>query len=172
MSWDSPSDRERERLSQAFGGEWCAGVSPYGPAPVEAEPEPEPVLVRFVSAVLDGSTGAGRVGVAATWSASDPFAVSFAFGSTGPVWVFARDLLAAGLESESPAGLGDVRCWSAGPAFMLSLADSDGGGGAVVSFPRSRVVSFVSDTFEVVPAGCESVDWDQVVSQLLVLEGE
>ena len=46
------------------------------------------------------------------YSAGDPYAVRMVFhaGTDEPVeWIFARDLLAAGLGK--PSGLGDVRAW-------------------------------------------------------------
>src|ERR1700688_56493 len=56
------------------------------------------------------------------YSASDPYAVRMAFhvGTDEPVeWIFARDLLAAGIESRH--GEGDVQVWPS----TQSCADTD-----------------------------------------------
>ena len=56
------------------------------------------------------------------YSGSDPYAVRMAFhvGTDEPVeWIFARDLLAAGIESRQ--GEGDVQVWPS----PMSCADDD-----------------------------------------------
>ena len=59
------------------------------------------------------------------YSGSDPYAVRMAFhvGTDEPVeWIFARDLLAAGIESRQ--GEGDVQVWPS-PASVAETDDLD-----------------------------------------------
>ena len=114
------------------------------------------------------------------YSCSDPYAVRMAFhvGTDEPVeWIFARDLLAAGLESRQ--GEGDVQVW---PSAM-SCAETDdldvigsaepqqprGIGGKVLNIelsspfgqahfeaPAQAMRAFLRRTYQIVPAGKES----------------
>src|SRR5690606_33415177 len=59
----------------------------------------------------------------------DPFAAQFAFGDgEGPVWHFARDLLADGVRSREPVGDADVQVWRGlSPGLVwLRLSGRDG----------------------------------------------
>jgi hypothetical protein len=111
------------------------------------------------------------------YSGSDPYAVRMAFhvGTDEPVeWIFARDLLAAGIESRQ--GEGDVHVW---PSAM-SCAETDGldvigsakpreVGGKVLNIelsspfgqahfeaPAQALAAFLRRTYQIVPAGKES----------------
>src|SRR5713101_7408122 len=67
------------------------------------------------------------------YSGSDPYAVRMAFhvGTDEPVeWIFARDLLAAGIESRQ--GEGDVQVWPS-PVSVAETSDL-----AVMGAPESR----------------------------------
>src|SRR5256714_7570896 len=60
------------------------------------------------------------------YSGSDPYAVRMAFqvGTDEPVeWIFARDLLAAGIESRQ--GEGDVQVWPS-PVSVAEASELDG----------------------------------------------
>src|ERR1035438_6007666 len=93
------------------------------------------------------------------YSGSDPYATRMAFhvGTDEPVeWIFARDLLAAGLDG--PAGEGDVRVWPAeddGQA-VLNIALSSPFGHAHFEAPLIATAAFLSRTFQVIAAGQES----------------
>ena len=114
------------------------------------------------------------------YSGDDPYAVRMAFhvGTDEPVeWIFARDLLAAGIESRQ--GEGDVQVW---PSAM-SCAETDdldairspqtqgaqGAGGKVLNIelsspfgqahfeaPAQAMSAFLRRTYQIVPAGKES----------------
>jgi Streptomyces sporulation and cell division protein, SsgA len=88
----------------------------------------------------------------------DPYAIRMAFhvGTDDPVeWIFARDLLAEGLDGV--AGAGDVRVWPSTAAHrdVLNLALSSPFGQAHFEAPLTALTGFLLRTFEVVPAGRE-----------------
>jgi hypothetical protein len=106
------------------------------------------------------------------YSVEDPYAVRMAFhvGTDEPVeWIFARDLLAMGLEG--PAGEGDIQVWPAGGHGdeLLNIALSSPFGEAHFKAPRSLAAVFLSRTYEVIPAGHETgyVDVDAELDGLL-----
>src|SRR5258707_9858798 len=87
------------------------------------------------------------------YSGSDPYAIRMAFhvGTDEPVeWIFARDLLAVGLEGA--AGEGDVRVWPADEEGqeLLNIALSSPFGEAHFEAPRSSTSAFLSRTYEVI----------------------
>ena len=106
------------------------------------------------------------------YSAEDPYAIRMAFhvGSDEPVeWIFARDLLAVGLEG--PAGEGDVQVWPTDDhgRELLNIALSSPFGDAHFEAPRASTAAFLSRTYEVIPAGNESeyIDVDAELDELL-----
>jgi Streptomyces sporulation and cell division protein, SsgA len=106
------------------------------------------------------------------YSADDPFAIRMAFhvGTDEPVeWIFARDLLATGLEG--PAGEGDVQVWpdDAYGHEILNIALSSPFGEAHFEAPAGATAAFLQRTFEVIAAGQESefVDLDSELEELL-----
>jgi hypothetical protein len=126
---------------------------------------------------LTVSTGTGEADLDAElrYDPSDPFAVSLAIGvdcGEPVVWTFARDLLAAGVNSA--AGEGDItiepdvsegfgteerrlRVTLATDCMATMLASTD------------RVVEFLVETFALVPTGTEldRVDFDAEITALL-----
>ncbi|HEY5360595.1 MAG TPA: SsgA family sporulation/cell division regulator [Streptosporangiaceae bacterium] len=106
------------------------------------------------------------------YSADDPYAIRMAFhvGADEPVeWIFARELLAVGLEG--PAGEGDVQVW---PSLergleVLNLALSSPFGEAHFEVPRSATAEFLSRTYGMIAAGRESefLDVDNELDELL-----
>jgi hypothetical protein len=106
------------------------------------------------------------------YSAEDPYAIRMAFhvGTDEPVeWIFARDLLAVGLEC--PAGEGDVQVWPGedGEDEVLNIALSSPFGEAQFVAPRDSTAAFLTRTYEVVALGHESeyVDVDGELDELL-----
>jgi len=88
----------------------------------------------------------------------DPYAIRMAFhvGTDDPVeWIFARDLLAEGLDHV--AGDGDVRVWPSTAAHrdVLNPALSSPFRQAHFEAPLTAMTGFLLRTFEVVPAGRE-----------------
>ena len=88
----------------------------------------------------------------------DPYAIrmSFHVGMDGPVeWIFARDLLAVGMQT--PAGEGDVRVWPAPERDqdVLNISLSSPFGQAHFEVSLAALSGFLLRTFEVVPLGRE-----------------
>jgi Streptomyces sporulation and cell division protein, SsgA len=102
------------------------------------------------------------------YDTSDPYAVraTFLAGEDSVEWVFARDLLAAGVNR--PVGDGDVHVWPRGPEVVL-IALSSPDGKAVLAAPMAKVAGFVARTYELVAAGDESrhVDVEAAIARLL-----
>jgi hypothetical protein len=111
------------------------------------------------------------------YSGSDPYAVRMAFhvGTDEPVeWIFARDLLAAGIESRQ--GDGDVQVWPSAvsvadtgdldligtaepqrtPGKVLNIELSSPFGQACFEAPAEAMSAFLQRTYQIVPAGQES----------------
>ncbi|HEV2377901.1 MAG TPA: SsgA family sporulation/cell division regulator [Streptosporangiaceae bacterium] len=118
--------------------------------------------------------GHGEVPLTASLSyrGDDPYAIRMAFhvGTDEPVeWIFARDLLAAGLDHA--AGEGDVRVWPGTRSHrdVLHLSLSSPFGQAEFEVPLVAMTGFLARTFEVVPAGheCDFIDIDGEVNELL-----
>ena len=119
------------------------------------------------------------------YSGSDPYAVRMAFhvGTDEPVeWIFARDLLAAGIESRQ--GEGDVQVWPS-PMSCAEAGDLDGigdTGGKILNIelsspfgqahfeaPAQAMSAFLKRTYQIVPPGRESsyVDVETELNDLL-----
>lgn len=104
-----------------------------------------------------------------SYSESDPYAVGAAFhvgpdSDSDPVeWVFARDLLSAGLLGWT--GAGDVRAWidECGEVLSIKLSADHS---AVFEFPADDVVGFLRCTYQLVPEGAEQIDVDALINQL------
>ena len=112
------------------------------------------------------------------YSGNDPYAIRMAFhvGTDEPVeWIFARDLLAAGIESRQ--GEGDVQVWQSEPAdaeegsddVVLNIELSSPFGQAHFEAPAEAMSAFLRKTYQVVPAGKESgfVDIEAELNDLL-----
>jgi hypothetical protein len=106
------------------------------------------------------------------YSADDPYAIRMAFhvGADEPVeWIFARELLAAGLHG--PAGEGDVQVWPSEDAGVevLNLALSSPFGEAHFEAPRNATAEFLHRTYDMIARGRESefLDLDGELDDLL-----
>jgi hypothetical protein len=124
------------------------------------------------------------------YSGSDPYAVRMAFhvGTDEPVeWIFARDLLAAGIESRQ--GNGDVQVWPSlvsvaetgdlDPIDAAELTETRGKvlnielsspfGQAHFEAPAEAMSAFLRRTYQIVPAGQESrhIDIETELNELL-----
>jgi len=124
------------------------------------------------------------------YSGSDPYAVRMAFhvGTDEPVeWIFARDLLAAGIESRQ--GDGDVQVWPSSTSVaetsgldMIGAAESQETQGKVLNIelsspfgqarfeaPAEAMAAFLQRTYQIVPAGQESryIDIETELNDLL-----
>jgi Streptomyces sporulation and cell division protein, SsgA len=122
------------------------------------------------------------------YSGRDPYAVRMAFhvGTDEPVeWIFARDLLSAGIESRQ--GEGDVQVWPSarscaeadGPDLTGAAADTEGTvlnielsspfGQAHFEAPAQAMSAFLDRTYQIVPAGQEGdyVDIEAELNDLL-----
>jgi Streptomyces sporulation and cell division protein, SsgA len=100
------------------------------------------------------------------YTGDDPYAVRVAFHSgtdEAVEWIFARDLLAAGLTE--PAGAGDVRAWPSpagdgGGAPVLNIILSSPFGEAHFEAPMTAMAEFLRRTYNAIPAGRESDFFD------------
>ena len=110
------------------------------------------------------------------YSHEDPYAISIAFeaGLTEPVeWIFARDLLAMGIEGRE--GLGDVTVWPSAdseggaPGSVLHIELSSPLGQAHFEAPAREISDFLGRTYQIVPAGEESehIDIEAELNDLL-----
>jgi Streptomyces sporulation and cell division protein, SsgA len=123
------------------------------------------------------------------YSGSDPYAVRMAFhvGTDEPVeWIFARDLLAAGVESRQ--GEGDVQVWPSAsaaetgeldvigapesrgiPGKVLNIELSSPFGQAHFEAPAEAMSAFLQRTYQIVPAGQEGrhIDIETELNDLL-----
>jgi sporulation and cell division protein SsgA len=96
------------------------------------------------------------------YSGDDPYAVRMAFhvGKNEPIeWIFARDLLAAGLSG--PSGEGDVRTWPSASGTgdgdtVLNIVLSSPFGRAHFEAPMTAMATFLRRTYDAIPAGRES----------------
>ncbi|ROP26603.1 SsgA family sporulation/cell division regulator [Pseudokineococcus lusitanus] len=129
-----------------------------------------PVDLRLVSPEGD----AVALPVTLRYTSDDPFAVTVAFGTGADAgadvqWVFARELLLAGLDAAS--GDGDVRVWPAadGRPDTTCVALSSPDGRALLEASTSDLRAFVVRTLAVVPRGGESrcMDLDAEIGHLL-----
>lgn len=112
-----------------------------------------------------------RAPVLSRWSYSpgEPFAITVEFQTESDAWitwVFARDLLLAGLKA--PAGLGDVRFVpfeDEGDRLLLFQVESDQGR-ASWFLNRDDAEEFATMTLDSVPVGTESehVDMDAMIA--------
>jgi hypothetical protein len=106
-----------------------------------------------------------------TYSLTDPYAVQVAFHTGGAEvveWTFARSLLTDGVTH--PVGDGDVQVWPASnagqPTVCLSL--SSPAGQALFEASLNGVVEFLTQSYTIVPTGCES-DFVDVDAELAAL---
>lgn len=107
------------------------------------------------------------------YTATDPLAVEALFDDDSPEpirWVFARDLLAAGLDRRT--GEGDVVVWpthdaDGRPAVHLRLRSPDGD--ALLEGSAVALAEFLAATWRLVPPGTEQehLDVDAVLDALL-----
>lgn len=98
----------------------------------------------------------------------DPYAIrmSFHVGMNDPVeWLFARDLLAVGMQT--PVGEGDVRVWPT-PAHgpdVVNISLSSPFGRAHFEASQAALSGFLLRTYEAVPLGRES-DFIEIEGEL------
>ena len=100
------------------------------------------------------------------YTGDDPYAVRMAFhvGTDEAVeWIFARDLLTAGLTE--PAGVGDVRAWPSlssdgGGEPVLNIVLSSPFGKAHFEAPMMEMAEFLRRTYDAIPAGREGNFFD------------
>jgi Streptomyces sporulation and cell division protein, SsgA len=121
------------------------------------------------------------------YNGTDPYAVRMAFhvGTDEPVeWIFARDLLATGIESRQ--GEGDVLVWPSARSCaetdgldVIGVADTEDTvlnielsspfGQAHFEAPAQAIAAFLRRTYQIVPAGQESdyIDIEAELNDLL-----
>lgn len=141
-----------------------------------------PVRADLDLRLVLGAQRTATVPVRLVYTASDPWAVTAIFGTAdGDVtWVFARELLEAGLVG--PAGDGDVAVWPVrgddaqaddvdrrGVRDLLYLSLASPHGSALLEADLDGVRAFLDDSYAAVPAGTESshLHVDDVIARIL-----
>ncbi|MFD9794121.1 SsgA family sporulation/cell division regulator [Streptomyces sp. NPDC059070] len=125
----------------------------------------------YVELLHEGGDAMTPVEAVMTYDSDDPLAVSVDFvcgNGTHTTWTMGRDLVAEGLTSRRPVGLGDVRVWHCGDGGLRIRLDSDEGSADLLA-GREDVADFLSRTYRLVPVGSElgGYDVDKVVTLLL-----
>ncbi len=105
-----------------------------------------------------------------TYRTSDPFAISMIFtGEEGDLteWHIARDLIATGVVSDKPYGVGDVVTWRVDDTLFITLHNDEGK--AELIMPRRKVMKFLKEIYDAVPEGFElnHVNIDEAIESLL-----
>ena len=136
-------------------------------------PGPTPTSVRVsldLRLVLGGDRGL-LVPAVLDYDVAEPFAITATFRTAdGDVtWMFARELLAAGLEH--PSGEGDVAVW---PSLMhghdtVSISLTSPNGQALLEADRGELERFLARTDRICAPGLESdlLDVDVAIAALL-----
>ncbi|MFK0180519.1 SsgA family sporulation/cell division regulator [Streptomyces xanthochromogenes] len=144
---------------------------------------------QFMHAEITGRLHVDREGIHTLplvvrfrYRATDPYAVEAVFGpdDMDVTWVFARELLAAGVHAKT--GDGDVTVWpglhgpAVGPWIYIELKPPSGT--ALLSLPRARVEEFLNETNIAVPPGteerhlaCTLPDFESQLTQLTGNQG-
>jgi hypothetical protein len=101
--------------------------------------------------------GSGKVEVTLVYDPADPWAVTLLVA--GHAWLFARDVLAAGLYE--PAGEGDVQISpdTGGVFGRIVLTLSSPTGTAALALPRGTAEKLLEAAEALVPPGRERIDW-------------
>jgi Streptomyces sporulation and cell division protein, SsgA len=122
--------------------------------------------------LLDANGTATPLAAELRYEKNDPYAVAACFlaGETQVQWVFARDLLKAGIHQ--PTGDGDVHIWpcldSLGhAATIIELSSPDGE--ALIQARTDELYAFLADAETLVRSGTEGdyVDVEGALTQLL-----
>ncbi|MEV6876940.1 SsgA family sporulation/cell division regulator [Amycolatopsis sp. NPDC051128] len=110
----------------------------------------------------------GRTTIEGFWeyNTADPWAIVLHLD--GQRWMFARELLRAGLAE--PAGDGDVQVMpdTGGNPMLLVVWLESPSGVARLPVARDTVRSLLEASYALVPAGCEAegIDWDREWARL------
>ncbi|MGP9016962.1 SsgA family sporulation/cell division regulator [Streptomyces sp. BR1] len=125
----------------------------------------------YVELLHEGGDAMTPVEAVMTYDPDDPLAVSVDFvcgNGTHTTWTMGRDLVAEGLLSRRPVGLGDVRVWYCGDGGLRIRLDSDEGSADLLA-GLEDVAVFLSRTYQLVPEGSEleGYDVDRAVGLLL-----
>ncbi len=132
---------------------------------------PTAVTAELVLRMVVDSTRTVEVPCAFEYRAEEPYALraTFQTGAASIEWMFARDLLGEGLHR--PVGEGDVVIWPehSGEAPLVLVALNSPSGQAVLEADRPVIEAFLNRTFDIVPAGSESVSAgvDALISAIL-----
>jgi hypothetical protein len=120
---------------------------------------------------VSASTGDADMPAELRYDPNDPLAVTLAIGTqcdSPVIWVFARDLLAEGVNSA--AGEGDITVEPASEnaphdVLRITLATDCL---ATMTADRNKVLEFLVASFTAVPSGCEmdQIDFDAEIAAL------
>ncbi|MFD9484517.1 SsgA family sporulation/cell division regulator [Streptomyces sp. NPDC059991] len=116
----------------------------------------------YVELLHEGGDAMTPVEAVMTYDSDDPLAVSVDFvcgNGTHTTWTMGRDLVAEGLTSRRPVGMGDVRVWYCGDGGLRIRLDSDEGSADLLA-GLEDVAEFLSRTYQLVPEGSELDGYD------------
>lgn len=103
------------------------------------------------------------------YDTDQPLSIQATFHAAGDTveWVFARELMDAGLGGD--AGLGDVRMWPSreGDVKVLYVSLNSPKGAALMECNHAAVKAFLDQTYELIPTGAEFIDMDALLADLL-----
>ena len=125
-----------------------------------------------VTLLVSASSGEAEIAAELRYDPSDPLAVALVIGvgcAEPVVWIFARDLLQAGVTG--PSGQGDITIEPtdeiAGQRTLRITLATDCLATMLIS--SDLVVEFLVETYALVPSGCEldGIDLDSEIAALL-----
>lgn len=123
------------------------------------------IVTVFTELVATAPNGA-LVDVEFTYTSADPFAVHLRLGRPmGPVWTFARDLLALGLLSGD--GDGDVAIIPMGDGTVRFTLYPGGPQETVLAFDHAEMLDALDMTLDIVSYGNEVMDFDAELKKLV-----
>jgi hypothetical protein len=128
-------------------------------------------LTMPLTLAVNAATGYAELAAELHYDVGDPFAVTLYIGTDCDepvVWVFARELLSAGIAA--PTGEGDITVEPArgnGDRMVQITLATDCV--ATMLAPSDRIVEFLVETYARVPTGTESehVDFEAEIASLL-----
>jgi len=124
------------------------------------------VYMDFMAKVVSQHMMGSIVNIALTYDHTKPWEVAIKIvDDPSNVWVFARDLLVAAINTGS-AGIGDVRIWHDDNRYAYILL-TDGKDTMTLQLALLRVRQFVKRMRTVVPYGEETMDFDEDLDKLL-----